>query len=258
MTQTILPLNDKVHRTLCVKANNTFAQAREQHLIPITVDEVVDAATELPIVLVKNSSVGGFSLVAMMSLQAGKNLYCGEQEYPGIYAPRALRIYPLSLQGNPQSGQMEVCIQSNSPLLTEQSANSNTESTSQALFDNNGNQSPYLQQQIKSLMQHAEQQEVTEAFINLLLEHELLHAQKVSVSLGKDNSISFDGIYMVDNAKLDALSDQIYLTLRKSGALQVIYAMQHSLKQLNRLARLTQQQNVPQQNMPQQQVASGQ
>ena len=236
MNESFFPLNDVSHRTLCVKKNTHFAQAREQHLIPITVDEVADAATEFPVVLVKNSNIGGFTLVTIMALQASTNLYCNSnnlETFKGVYAPRVLRIYPLSLKGSSDSDQMEVCIQNDSSLLSE--------TDGQPLFDEKGEQTLFLQQQIKQLMLHSEQQPITEAFITLLLEHELLHAQKVAISLGENNNISFDGIYTIDTAKLESLDDATYLKLRKTGALQVIYAMQQSLKQINRLARLTKQ-----------------
>lgn len=234
MNESFFPLNDVSHRTLRVKKNTHFAQAWEQHLIPITVDEVADAATEFPVVLVKNTHVGGFSLVTIMALQASTNLYCNNLEsFKGVYAPRVLRIYPLMLKGSSDNDQMEVCIQNDSNLLSE--------TDGQTLFDENGEQTLFLQQQIKQLMLHSEQQPITEAFIALLLEHELLHAQKVAISLGENNHISFDGIYTIDAAKLESLDDATYLKLRKTGALQVIYAMQQSLKQINRLARLTKQ-----------------
>lgn len=230
MSTSLIPLHDVNHRALKVKNNATFAQANKQHLIPIAVSEVVDAATEFPVVFVKNADTGEFTLVVLMGLAAQSNLYCGK-DYTANYAPLSLRLYPFALHLKEGTQQMEVCVRNDERLLSENTGN--------ALFTEEGEQTEYLKQQTALLLQYDEQLQMTKAFTQLLLENDLLKAQSVKINIADAQAIQFDGIYTVDEEKLRAMPDDFWLSLRQSGALQVIHAHLASLKQLNRLARMT-------------------
>jgi len=246
--ESLIPLNDKIHRDLRIKPSVLFEHANDQHIIPLMVDEVIDAATEFPVVFVKDTALGDFTLVAMMALEGGNNLYCGRlgglgsfsANYCGNYVPLVLRLYPFSLvhtnaQGETDniapSGRMEVCIHNDSNVISTTSG--------EALFTETGEQTLFLQQQTQLLLKHQEQQQLTQAFITLLLTNNLLQVQKVDVQISSTKKYSLKGIYSIDQTALDKMSVDTWTGLRDSGALQVVYAQIASLKQLNRLARLT-------------------
>lgn len=234
MQESIIRLNENIHRHTGVLESTDFKHAANQHIIPITVDELVDAATEFPIAFVKNTSTGKFTLATIMGLKPDNNLYFGQSDTKANYIPRVVRLFPFALTSKQGANEWEVCLQQNSELLVENAG--------KRLFAESGDRSEYLQQKINLLTHHAEQQQVTDIFIDMLLEKQLLHAQTVKVALGNDDSVSFDGVYSVNIEVLDKLPDRDFLEMRINGALQIIYAHLHSLKQLNRLAHLTRQQ----------------
>jgi len=231
MKNILISLNNVTHRTLCIKPNKAYAHASKQHLVPIMVDEIIDAATEYPVVWVKHAMTGEFTLVAIMALKPQTNLYCGDNARLSNYFPRAIKLYPFVIYGSTQNEQMEVCVQDDEELVSEQQGN--------RLFEENGDQTAFLKQKVAMLSHHSQQQEVTNAFVKLLLEHDLVHAQKVDINLSDEDNFSFDGIYTIDVKKLHSLAPDIFVSLRSNGALQVIYAHLNSLKQLNRLTHIT-------------------
>ncbi|HBF45668.1 MAG TPA: multidrug transporter, partial [Shewanella frigidimarina] len=48
-----------------------FSHVAEQHIVPVTLHEINRAATEYPIVFVKNSDTNEFQSVAMLGLKPG-------------------------------------------------------------------------------------------------------------------------------------------------------------------------------------------
>lgn len=231
MNKQISPLSPAQHRDIYIRSNDNFLQASEDQLIPLVVQEVVDAATEFPVLFVKNSSTGEFTLVAMLGLKAQQNLYCSDesdQQYDANYAPLVLRNYPFYLQQSAEQ-QFAVCIDELSPLVNHDEG--------QKLFNDNDEQTDFLKNKAESLIKFVEQQHITKGFIQLLLEHDLLHPQKLTIRLNDNDPLTIDGIYMVDQQRLENLDDEVYSTLRKNGALQIIHAHLMSMKQVNRLTR---------------------
>ncbi|NCP65818.1 MAG: SapC family protein [Paraglaciecola sp.] len=229
MSKQIVPVNSNLHQTVRVLRDPTFNQAKDAQLVPVVVQEVMDCAIEYPVVLVKNAHSGQFVLVAMMGLKSGENLYCGEVKFDGHYVPQVLRHYPFVLQATPNSEHMLLSIDEHSPLVNQQEG--------EHLFDSAGEQSPFLVNKAKALQLHHEQQQITESFVALLLQYQLLSQQQLTIQLGAGQPTILDGVYLVDQKRLDELSEAEYLALRKNGALAIIHAHLLSLKQLNRLAR---------------------
>ncbi|MDM7859102.1 SapC family protein [Alteromonas sp. ASW11-36] len=226
MAHALHTLNENEHKDYKVSLDRQFNHAAEQHLIPIMTDEIFDAALEFPLVVVKNSETGAFTLCAIQGLKPETNLYCGREQYDAIYVPRALRLYPFALRENAQTQQLEICIIDDPARVGVESG--------EALFDAEGNKSQFLEQQIKLLKSHTEMAGQTMQLMNLLEHYELLHAQAINIKTGSEE-ISFDGIYVINQQKLNTLAPDVLVKLRDNGALALIYAIQQSLKQINRL-----------------------
>ena len=226
MANALHTLSENEHKDHKVSIDRQFNHAAEQHLIPIMADEILDATLEFPLVVVKNSETGAFTLCAIQGLKPETNLYCGKENYTAIYVPRALRLYPFALRENAQTQQLEIC-------FIDDPARVGTE-YGEALFDVEGNKTQFLEQHVKLLTSHTEMAGQTMQFINLLEHYELLHAQAININTGGEE-ISFDGIYIINQQKLNGLAPDVLAKLRDNGALALIYALQQSLKQINRL-----------------------
>ncbi|MBY5992647.1 SapC family protein [Ferrimonas balearica] len=228
MEANIVPLQKEKHAKVTIKDDPGFAHVKEQHIVPVVVHEFVRASNEFPIVFVKNTETGQFRAVAMLGLKPGENYYSAESGWKGTYIPAAVTHYPLALVPDLQNqDQLMVALFDNSDRIGE--------GDGQALFELNGDPSAYLQQKKESLGRFIESEQVTQGFIALMNDLELLDARTLSLKID-DEEYNIGGIYMVNEQKLNELPDNKFADLRKRGFLPLIYAHLTSLHQVNRLA----------------------
>ncbi len=230
MAESIKPLHNEVHGKLKIKNGINVEFLKEQHLIPLVAHEFARTATEYPIVFVKNNDSGEFQAVAMLGLEPGENLFVKDDVWQGGYLPHAATRYPLALVPNPQQQeQLLVAILEDSHLVSEEEGN--------ALFDEKGEETEYLKARKESLIRYIEFSQVTTNFTKFLAEKELLIAQTLTLEI-KGEKRDINGIYLIDEKKLNELSDEEFLEIRKRGYLAPIYSFLTSMPQVNRLARL--------------------
>lgn len=227
MPNTITLLEPSKHGELKIAVTD-FQHVAEQHIVPVSLHEIAHAATEYPIVFVKNGDSDDFQAVAMMGLKPGQNLSVKEGKWQGLYIPAVVRDYPLGLVLNPEVKD-KVWIG-----IREKAASVNT-TEGNALFDGE-NESEFLAARKAALIAHFEQDQSSRNILGFLAKKGLLKAQSLTVDVAGEKR-NINGLYLIDEAKLNELSDEDYLDLRKRGLLAPIYAHFASLNQVNRLAR---------------------
>lgn len=227
----IQPLHKQRHSELKVRKLTHFQHLADEHLVPVVVQEFVNVCTEFPIVFVRDSQSGQFIPVALMGLEAGKNLYCRQDPWPQAYLPAALRNHPFSLRPiSEETEKVVVCINEDSPWVSKDEG--------EALFGADGKETEYLNQRAKDVVRYAEHTQITRNFTQLLVDRELLVEQDVSFNGPDGKTYTINGLFLVNEEKLNALPDDDFNELRKKGVLAVIYAQLISMHQINRLARL--------------------
>ena len=223
--------NDK-HRKLKITESGDYARYKEQHLIPIISQDFFTLCSEFPVVFVKDNTGEKFVPVAIMGLKAGQNLYCQTEEWKSHVVPVRFNNAPFSIvRIDADSDQLAVLIDEDSPMLSE------TEGT--PLFKEDGERSEYLEQKMEFLINTAEQTVQTENICKLFQEKDLLVTQQLQLQHRQDMpQYNIDGVYTVDEQKLNALSDEDFLDLRKKGVIPLIYAHLSSLQQLRRISEM--------------------
>jgi len=230
MADNIQPLHNKTHANTKIKNGINIEFIKTQHLVPIVAHEFSRIANEYPIVFVKNSESGEFQPVAMLGLEPNENLMVKDDQWQGAYVPHALTRYPLVLSATPEDKtKLIVGIVESSDLVGEEEG--------QALFDEKGEETDYLKRRKDSLISFVEFSQVTAAFSKFLAEKELLTAQTLTLEI-KGEKRDINGIYLIDEKKLNELSDEDFLDIRKRGYLGPIYSFLTSMHQVNRLARV--------------------
>ena len=191
------------------------------------VQEFVPASQEFPIAFIKDSETGQFRAIVLLGLKPEENLFYSESAWQATYKPQGLTLFPFLLsQGEEQS-----------ILCFDQSAELVNETEGQSLFDEQGNQSQWLTEQGEKVVQYVEKTYATKNFIKLLLDNDLLAPQTLNLKLENEESYSLNGLYAIDETKLNALSDESFNALRKTGALPAIYAALLSMQRIHSLAR---------------------
>ncbi|SHI09787.1 SapC family protein [Ferrimonas marina] len=229
----IIPLQKGKHANTKIKQDPSFAHVSEQHIAPLVIHEFVQAATEYPIIFVKNSESGQFQPVVMLGLKPGENLFVGER-WKGIYIPASIGHYPLILVPDAQNpDQLMLAVNESSALVNEEEG--------EALFTEAGEPTAFTEKAKEKLGRYLESDQITRAFAQLMNEMELLTTKPLAIRLN-GQEITLNGVYMVDEQKLAELEDDKFMDLRKRGLLGPIYAHLASLQQVNRLAHMKVQQ----------------
>jgi hypothetical protein len=225
----IMPLHPDQHSKLKVREGGEFNLVEKEHIIPLVVHEFIPAATDMPIVFVKNTDTGEFQAVAMLGVKPGESLYAKDGKWRGMYVPAILTQAPFRLVPNQHNkDQLMLAINEESALVSEDEG--------ELIFNEKGEPSEYLERRKKGVETYFEHTQITQAFIRLLTDLELLVERTLSIDID-DEKINLSGLYFVDEEKLGALPDEKFLELKKRGFLPVVYAHLISLNQMRRLGR---------------------
>ncbi|WP_025823129.1 SapC family protein [Shewanella marina] len=227
MSQQIELLDHNKHGHIKL-GNVDYSFMQEQHLSPITLHEFPMAAIEHPIVFVKNAETGEFQAVVMLGLKPGINMSVKQGKWTGLYQPHVVRDYPLGLIFNPEvEDKVWIGIRENGVVVDEQNG--------QALFDGEA-ETDYLTARKKALVEHYQQDVTSKRLFAKLAEMGLLESQTLTVEV-KGEKRNINGIYLINEANVNKLTDEQFAELRQLGLLGPIYSHLTSLHQIHRLAR---------------------
>ncbi|MCC2607261.1 SapC family protein [Planctobacterium marinum] len=222
-------LNNKLHQNLRVKPNTDVSDLKEQNLLPLVIAEFASAAVEFPICFVQNPNNQRYQVVALMGIERGENLFVKEDKWDASYMPARYTHAPFGLLRNPDDD-----TQYGIAIDVEHTQVSETEG--QALFTEDGEETEFLKKQKEAMAKYLEQEHITTLFAKELAEKEMLVTRNISVNIG-EKRMSVDGVAMVDEEKLNNMSDEDFLELRKKGMLPSIYMHLNSMRQVNNLMK---------------------
>ena len=208
--------------------NYTFAAS--DTVIPLVGSEISKVAPVMPIGFVKQEA--GYQLVAITSLQLGKNLYVApDGKWLGAYIPSALRAYPFRLLKPEDAEKSILCINEASGLVVESTEEGND------FFDDENQPVQGIKDIVNLLSQVEASMLVTERAVNALADADLIAPWEINLKQGEE-VVPVEGLFRVDEAALNKLDDEDFLTLRKAGGLAVAYGQLFSMSQLAVLERL--------------------
>lgn len=222
MTQ-IVPLNKEAHRTLRVDGRASAAYGDSRHFAQVIVNEFPQLVVRYPVLFAKNSATGQFYCGAMLGFDEGENLFLGEWREREMYRPLSLQRVPFYAHG-PQ-----IAIDLDHPRVGVQAG--------QALFEDSGRPSRYLQGIIWAFQDLKSGIETTKAFVARLLELKLIEPIDIEVELDDGTTHQCAGLYTVNQDVLAKLPDETVVELFRRGYLTLIHLMIASLKQLPLMAR---------------------
>ncbi len=226
-TAKIVPLNKEQHAETKINNNKAFAHIGNEHMLPVVVHEFVVAGAEFPIVFIKNQDV--IQPVALLGLAASQNLFIQDEQWQALYVPRAVRNYPLVLvKDKPDGERLMVALDETSDRVSQTEGN--------ALFNADGSESEFLTFRKQQMADYVDMATVTRNFVEKLQSLDLISEQVLTLNI-KGEERRINGIYLVDETKVNALSDEQFLELRKNGYLTAIYAQLMSLQHTQKLVK---------------------
>ena len=207
-----------------------YAFAAADTVIPVLGVEFSKVVPAMPMGFIEQE--GGYQLVAITSLQPGTNLYVAPDGVWLVpYIPAALRAYPFKLAQQENTENLTLCINEASGLVVENTEDGN------AFFDDQGESTQEIKDIIKLLTEVEANRTFTQGAVNALADAGLITPWALNLKQGQE-VVPVKGLFHVDEAALNKLDDDAFLTLRKAGGLPVAYAQLLSMNQLAVLERL--------------------
>jgi hypothetical protein len=228
----IVPVNKDVHAHTKVGEISSFAFASKLHVAYVTMQEFTRAAATFPIVFIeyKENDKDEFRPVVLLGLNVGQNLFVDAAgKWRASYVPAVIRRYPFALTQAGADGQYLVCIDEGSSLVSA--------TQGAALFDDRGEPTQVIDNVKRYLSELQQMEAATNGFSRFLAEHNMLTPLSLSV---RDNSQvkNILGCYVINEERLNNLSDELFLEIRSKRYLPAVYAHLISLAQTERLVKL--------------------
>jgi hypothetical protein len=219
----IVALNNLVHRTVRVQAEPAAKFGDNQRFVQVVVTEFSLLVTHYPILFSKDADTGAFFCGAMLGIDEGENLFLKEGKGHEGYRPLNLQRAPFFVSGD------DLAIDLDHPRVSAD--------IGQALFNDQGEPSPYLESIKAAFQQLKPGIEMTKRFIDTLLKLNLLEPVDIVLGFDDGSNRNLTDLYTVNQEVLRELSDAAVIELFRRGYLQLIYFLIASLKQIPVLAR---------------------
>lgn len=233
MFDNLVPVNRERHGSKAIRSIDGFDFAKGFHLASLMVHEFTRAASVYPIVFVEDPNADSFRPIVLLGLDAGENLFVGNDgKWQASYVPAIIRRYPFALaRVGADADQFTVCVDEDSPLLTDQGEGA------QPLFTGDGEPTEVIER-VKRYLGELQQMEVfTQGFCEFLSSHNLFTPLNMRVRQG-DALKQITGCYVINEERLNNLSDAAYLEMREKRFIAAVYAHLTSLSQIERLSML--------------------
>lgn len=186
---------------------------------------------DYPIFFRKDGQTGEFIPVAMFGFEQKENLFLKDDKWDASYIPLVMDRDPflIGFQQDRETGEKKpvIHIDMDSPRVSNEEG--------EAVFLEHGGQTPYLEK-VSSMLQaiHAGQDH-GKAFVQKLVEYELLESFTLEVELNDGSQNQLIGFYTIHEEKVNALSGDALADLHKDGFLQSIYMVLASMSSIRDL-----------------------
>jgi len=173
----------------------------------------------------------GLIPVAVLGLKSNQNLFVSEDgSWVGGYVPATYRSFPFQI-ANAADGAKVLVVDEGSGLVTD--------TEGEEFFDEAGQPSQAMQSVISFLEQLQADREITQRICEAIADAELF--QPLTLEVETDGITSkIEGLFRIDEIAFNALPLTEFDTLRRSGALPVIYCHFLSMQHLPMLGKLAQ------------------
>lgn len=226
----MVPVSRETHAGQLWRRLTGYSFAARESFVPIGGAELARAAATMPTAFLESS--GEFIPVALLSLAPGTNLFVApDGRWLGAYIPVLLRCYPFRLLRVPGTDKYSLCADSDADQLSDAAA------STELYYDSEGHLAPATKAVFDTLAQFEQNRLATAQSVAVLVEAKVLCPWPIRFQDG-DKEKTVTGLHRIDEKVLAELSDELFLRIRKAGALPVAYAQLLSMAQLGGLSQL--------------------
>jgi hypothetical protein len=226
MFKKMVAVSKEKHAGKRVSELKDFDFAKELNIASVMVHEFSKVAPIYPIVFIEDKDNDKFRAVSLLGLNSGENLFVQDGKWQASYIPSIIRRYPFSLVKTDDENKYTICIDEESGLINDEDG--------QELLDKDGNVSE-LMEKVKRYLTELQQMDMfTEEFVRFLQENNMFTPLNMKVKYNEEIK-NIGGAYVVNEERLNSLSDSKFLEFRDKKYIPAIYAHLGSLSQIERL-----------------------
>lgn len=229
-TPHMVTLSNHEHRDLKIQTSKVEALGAQQTTIPVVVNEFAKLCVQYPIVFTKHEETGQFVCVAISGFEKGENLFWQDEQWKGVYTPINIMRQPFFIGQQTSDEPPLLCIDTNSPCVSQ--------SEGEALFTEQGESTPFLEKTKATLAHLIHGQTLTQTFIDALTKASVIAPLTLDITLANGSNLSVEGLYSIDEEKLNALPAEELLNLISQGFLHHAHTMLDSLGHIYSLIQL--------------------
>ncbi len=222
-----VPVSKEEHAKLSIDTAQNYSFASGVNSVPLTATEFPFAARDYVIVF-----AGGETPMpaAILGVQQNRNLFvANDGHWEGRYIPAFVRRYPFVFSSNDDQSKFTLCIDKDFQGFNE-------EGKGERLFDEEGENSSYLERMLNFLQEYQVQFQRTQAFCQQLKDLELLESMQAQITLPSGSQQSLTGFQVINRDRLKALDGDKLAELAGTDALELAYLHLQSLNNFAAMA----------------------
>lgn len=235
MFKQVVPITKERHEKIKVKAIENFQFVKNINMASIMVHEFSRAASVYPIIFVEDKQKDKFKPVVLLGLEEGENLFVQGDKWQASYIPAIIRRYPFALAKMEEEGRFAVCIDEKSEYVNKKEG--------QSLFEKNGEPAEIMERVKRYLAELQQMDLFTDACCKYLGEKNMFTPLNMKVRIGNELK-NITGGYIVNEERLNSLSDETFLEMRNNKYIPVVYAHLSSISQIERLLNFKEKKTI--------------
>lgn len=205
---------------------NSYAFTAQDQVVAIGLSEIPRLMMSLPIAFAKAES--SYLPVALLGFRPAQNLLVGAQgQWLADYIPLLYRSYPFKLARNSEN-QYVLCVVEESGLVTEGPIGIR-------FFDENRKPTEETNAVANALMQFENDRSLFLNACRILAEHDVIEPWPFRVQ-EPDGVNTYEGLFRVNEVKLNSLPADALVALRNTGGLAICYGHLFSMQHVQQLA----------------------
>ena len=230
----VAPLDPTRHRSTRLGPFPDFSHASEQQHAILGSSEIVLAAADYPLLLMKHADTGRFNVVALYGFTTSRNLYVSGSHWHATYIPQNSLRYPFTIN---EAGVLGLAIDERSGLIGHPEGH--------RLFDEAGRPTDYTVQVANALRWLRKDFEAMQELVQVLTQMSLVKPLSLALRMSDGTEQQIEGLYTIGDQALASLADRDIIALHRRGFLRAVSILTASLVQLNRLQQLHNAQQSP-------------
>jgi hypothetical protein len=204
---------------------DSYAFAATDVVAPLVLNELAKCCMSLPIAFLQQND--SYVPHAVQGLEPGRNLFVVNGKWVAPYTPAVYRGYPFALAKG-EDDQLHLCVDMDSGLVGA------GDEFDQQFFDDTGEAAKPVKDALNFLQQIHNNRAVTQRVCAALAAEDLFQPWPLKVQT-PDGERNIDGLFRIDEARLNSLEPDALARVQKAGGLPVAYCQLLSMGNIQTL-----------------------